>query len=82
MLTKGNNRTPDSATAAKIQEGHVANISRLYKDGKLKVAGPFGNERVRQGIFIFDCDTKEEVEQLLKTDPAISAGRFIDEIHP
>ena len=29
MLTKGNNRTQDSVTAAKIQEGHMANITRL-----------------------------------------------------
>ncbi|MFM2327532.1 MAG: hypothetical protein RIR31_1734, partial [Bacteroidota bacterium] len=30
LLTEGKNRTQDSATAAKIQEGHMANISRLY----------------------------------------------------
>ena len=43
MLTKGNNRTQDSVAAAKIQEGHLANINRLYNEGKLKVAGPFGD---------------------------------------
>jgi uncharacterized protein YciI len=76
LLTKGNNRNQDSATAAKIQAGHLANINRLYQEGKLKVAGPFGEEGDWQGIFIFDCETKEEVESLLKTDPAISAGRL------
>ena len=30
MLTKGPNRDHDSATAASIQEGHMANINRLY----------------------------------------------------
>ncbi len=29
MLTKGNNRIQDSVSAAKIQEGHMANITRL-----------------------------------------------------
>ena len=29
MLTKGNNQTQDSVSAAKIQEGHMANITRL-----------------------------------------------------
>jgi len=82
MLTAGGNRNQDSATAAKIQQGHMANINRLYNDGKLKVAGPFGDEGKWIGIFIFDCETKEEVEQLLKTDPAIPAGRLNYEIHP
>lgn len=82
MLTKGTNRTQDSATAAKIQDGHMANIGRLYELGKIKVAGPFGDDGNWRGIFIFDCETKEEVESLLKTDPAISAGRLSYEIHP
>jgi uncharacterized protein len=82
MLTKGNNRTQDSATAAKIQDGHMANITSLYNAGKLKVAGPFGDDGDWRGIFIFDCDTKEEVEKLLATDPAVVAGRLAYDIHP
>ncbi len=87
MLTKGNNRTQDSAAAAKLQEGHMANIKRLYNEGKLKVAGPFGDNGNWRGIFIFDpiaigSETKEEVEKLLNTDPAIAAGRLAYELHP
>ena len=82
MLTKGTNRTHDSATAAKIQQGHLANITRLYNEGKLKVAGPFGDDGAWRGIFVFDCETKEEVEKLLESDPAIAAGRLAYEIHP
>ena len=82
MLTAGSNRNQDSITAAKIQEGHMANINRLYTEGKLKVAGPFGDEGKWIGLFIFDCKTKEEVEELLKTDPAILAGRLNYEVHP
>ncbi|MEQ1797037.1 MAG: YciI family protein [Lacibacter sp.] len=82
MLLKGNNRTHDSTTAAKIQEGHMANITKLYYEGKLKVAGPFGDNGNWLGIFIFDCKTKEEVEQLLKTDPAVSSGRLAYDIRP
>jgi uncharacterized protein len=82
MLLKGNNRTHDSATAAKIQEGHMANINRLYAEGKLKVAGPFGDDGDWLGIFIFDVATREEVEQLLKTDPAVAAGRLAYDIRP
>ena len=82
MLTEGKNRTQDSATAVKIQEGHMANINRLYNDGKLKVAGPFGDDGNWKGIFIFDCKTKEELEVLLNSDPAIDAGRLAYDIHP
>jgi uncharacterized protein YciI len=82
MLTAGNNRNQDSVAAGKIQEGHMANINRLYNEGKLKVAGPFGDEGKWIGLFIFDCETKDEVEKLLKTDPAIAAGRLNYEIHP
>jgi len=81
MLLKGPNRSQDSVTAAKIQEGHMANMARLHKEGKLKVAGPFGDGGDWVGLFIFDasvpgCKTKEEIELLVKTDPAVAAGRL------
>ena len=77
LLTKGEKRDQDSTTAAAIQKGHMDNMERLYLDGKLKLAGPFGkNDNGWQGIFVFDCSGKEEVETLLKTDPAIAAGRL------
>jgi uncharacterized protein len=82
MLLKGPNRHHDSTSSSKIQDGHMANINRLYYEGKIKVAGPFGDDGDWRGIFIFDCATKEEVEGLLKTDPAIESGRLVYEIHP
>ena len=82
MLTKGPSRSQDSATAAHIQDGHMANITRLHKLGKILVAGPFCDDGDWRGIFLFDCKTKGEVEAHLNTDPAIAAGRLIYEIHP
>ena len=82
MLLKGENRNQDSATAAKIQREHLANIDRLYNEGKIKVAGPFGDRGNWLGIFIFDCETKEEVEKLLQTDTAVSSGRLAYDIRP
>lgn len=83
ILTRGANRNQDSATAADIQKAHLNNINRLYNEGKIKVAGPFGkNELGYQGLFIFDCPTREEVEQLLQTDRAVSSGRLKFEILP
>ncbi len=88
LLRKWPHRGQDSATAAKIQASHLANIHRLYDEGKLKVAGPFvqedshgGEDGDWQGIFIFDCATQDAVDSLLKSDPAIAAGRLTYEIH-
>jgi uncharacterized protein YciI len=85
LLTKGEQRSQDSVAAANIQAGHMQNIKKLYGDGKIKVAGPFGKDdsripSTRQALF--DCDTREEVERLLQTDPAIAAGRLAYEIKP
>ncbi len=82
MLTKGAERNQDSLTAAKIQEGHMANITKLSKSGKLLLAGPFMEDVNWRGIFILKCDTQEEAEALVKTDPAVAAGRLSYEIHP
>lgn len=82
LLKAGPQRNQDSLTSSNIQAGHMANIKSLYEQGKLKVAGPFGDGRLAQGIFIFDCDTEKEVVDLLLTDPAIKAGRLIFDIYP
>lgn len=82
MLTKGPHRNQDSTAAIQIQKGHMDNIERLVKEGKIQVAGPFLDNGEWRGVFIFDVATKEEVEQLLQTDPAISSGRLAYEIHP
>jgi uncharacterized protein YciI len=82
MLLKGPNRTQDSTAAAKIQEDHLANIGRLAKEGKILVAGPFMDDTDWRGIFIMKCKDRQECELLLKTDPAIAAGRLTPEIHP
>lgn len=84
MLTKGERREEitDTNKINAIQKAHLENIGRLAEMGKILVAGPFGDDTNWRGIFIFDCKTKEEVEALLKTDPAIAAGRLAYEIHP
>ena len=82
FLTAGPNRTQDSVTRAKLQEGHLNNITRLFNEKKILLAGPFLDKGTYLGIFIFDVTTENEVIALLKTDPAIAAGRLGYEIHP
>jgi len=83
LIKTGPNQNFDSAQKAKLFQGHMANINRLYYDGIIKVAGPFGkNAFTWRGIFIFDCKTKEEVEKIVQSDPAVAAGLFEVEISP
>jgi uncharacterized protein len=82
FLLKGNNRKQDSATAAKLQEGHMANIDRLHREGKIVMADPMGYDRDLRGIFIMDAKDSAEAASFVNTDPAIIAGRLRFEIHP
>ena len=75
MLKTGENKTASKEETTKAFRGHMENISRLVKDGKLIVAGPLGtNDQTYRGIFIFDVPTIEEAKTLVKTDPAFKAN--------
>jgi uncharacterized protein YciI len=73
----------DSVERNIIFAGHFSNMKRLHDEGILKAAGPFGeNDFTWRGLFIFDCKTKEEAENYVKTDPSVAAGIFIVDIVP
>ena len=82
ILTKGPIRGQDSITLAKLMDGHMANIERLAKEGKLVLAGPFLDDGNLRGIFVFDAATEIEARKLVESDPAVKVGRFAYEIHP
>ncbi len=82
LLKRGPIRNQDSTTAAELQKGHLANIGRLYKEGKIDLAGPMGHDGDLRGIFVFNCETYDEVLAHCATDPAIKAGRLVVEIYP
>ncbi len=84
MLTRGQKRgdITDTAIINKLQAGHMANMERLSNEGKLMLAGPFGDDGNWRGIFVLDAATEEEARNLLATDPMIKAGRLDYEIHP
>lgn len=82
ILKRGPNREMDSATAATIQNAHLANIGRMAAEGKLVLAGPFLDEGDIRGIYIFDVRTFEEAQELTQSDPAIKSGRLVMELHP
>lgn len=77
-------KKPDATQLPKEQldqlmEGHLANINRLAKEGKLIAAGPFEGGG---GIFILNTTSTEEATLWLSTDPGIQAKRWDIEILP
>lgn len=78
------NNKPDKeaitpAESKKIMEGHMANIGRLAKEGKLIIAGPFEGGG---GIFIFNTTSVDTAMAWLSTDPGVQAKRWNLELIP
>ena len=85
FLKKGPNRQEGDDKNPEIQElqkAHIANINRLAEMKKLVVAGPFGDDGVLRGIFVFRVDSLAEAQELCDTDPMIKIGRLTVELHP
>ena len=72
----------EPAAAAEIQKAHRANIVRLEQAGQMLLAGPIENAGELRGIFIYRTATLAQAEELVKTDPAVTAGRLRIEVYP
>jgi uncharacterized protein YciI len=70
----------------KLFEGHMANIKAMGESGKLVLAGPFDADAARvdayAGLFVFDSTSIDEVQALLRGDPAIVAQRLVPDVYP
>ncbi len=82
FLKSGPNRDQDAETSRKLMQGHMDNIGRMAKEGKLALAGPFMDNGALRGIYVFNTDSLEEAKKWTETDPAIQAGRLEMELHP
>ena len=83
ILKTGSNTTIDKEKLNSYFRGHMENIGRLAKEGKLVVAGPLGkNDKAYRGIFILNAKTIEEAKKLVETDPAVQAKVFDVEFYP
>jgi len=82
FLTKGPKwSAADTPENEKLQKAHLANIERLAGMRKLVIAGPFGDNGDRRGIFVFRVGSLEEAQSLCATDPAVKAGHLAVELH-
>lgn len=75
-LITGKTKPETPEESRRIFAGHFANMTRLAKEKKLVLAGPFTDAAPKRGMFIFDVATIEAAEKLVKTDPAVQAGVF------
>lgn len=83
LLKSGTNTTATKEETKKLFEGHMTNIGKLAKEGKLVVAGPFmKNDKNYRGIYIFNVASIEEAKALVATDPAINANLLEAELIP
>jgi uncharacterized protein YciI len=67
------------AEVDKIQAAHMANIDSLARAGSLLAAGPFNGGG---GLFVLVAASIEDARNVLNTDPAVKANRFIIELYP
>lgn len=77
ILEKGPKWTKESSPeVTELSKGHMTNIGRLAKEGKLILGGPLQEAGDAAGIFLFNTASIEEARAWCDSDPAIAAGRF------
>lgn len=63
----------------RIFGGHFANMEKLWREGRLLLAGPYGKERsdkALRGVFVFDTADRAAAKAWAETDPGFQASVF------
>ena len=82
VLRTGPTRVNDPEKRKAMFAGHMANIQRLAKEGKLALAGPFGDKDGDwRGLFVFAVEDIEAAKALVATDPVIIKGEMVADYH-
>ena len=65
---------PVPETIARVRPVHREYIQELKKNNKIFMAGPFVDDS--GGLLIYEADTPEEVDGLIRNDPFFKEGVF------
>ena len=67
--------TPDSAKIGQVRPVHREYIQGLKLKGQIAIAGPFIDDS--GGLLVYEAETQEEVENLIRQDPFFKEGVFV-----
>lgn len=67
--------TPDKAKIEQVRPAHRKYLTSLLQQGKLAAAGPFTDDS--GALIVYEADTPEQADALLKSDPFHNGGVFV-----
>jgi uncharacterized protein YciI len=65
----------DAAVVEAHRPAHRAYLTRLLDEGKLFASGPYADGS--GALIVYEADTADEVDALMKADPFHAAGVFV-----
>jgi uncharacterized protein YciI len=77
----GPNREHSEEEANEIHAAHLMHLFTLKEQGIILINGPLFDHPEIKGISIFNSANKEEVLSLANQDPAVIAGRLVNEAY-
>lgn len=82
FLKKGSKTNQDSLSAGRIQSQHLAYLNKMYREGKMDLAGPSLPDGEIRGFCVYNVESFDEAKKLAESDPAVIAGRLTVEVYP
>lgn len=82
FLVRGSQTSQDKATADALQKAHLDYMAALHKQGKLVMAGPFGDNGQMRGVVVYRVKDVAAAQALAAEDPMVKAGRLKLEAYP
>ena len=67
--------TPDRDKIAAARPAHREYLKGVFDSGRLAISGPFTDDS--GGILVYEVDTPEQAESLIRNDPFAKRGVFL-----